>query len=147
MGLQLSLGTSHLFLRNPKWPKNPSLANRKKGCSLYAKRGIFAAECIPLHNQPILKDRSSFLLLPMTFSSAIFLPSKVTNPFSSFHWCLKLPDLFFFFTQKGYAFFFATRPHHPYCGPSWASCMMLFVKLSPLRCLHTLLCFPWRERL
>ena len=38
----------------------------------------------------------------MTFSSAIFLPSKVANPFSSFHWCLKLPGLFSFLAQKGH---------------------------------------------
>uniref|UniRef100_J3LHU9 Uncharacterized protein n=1 Tax=Oryza brachyantha TaxID=4533 RepID=J3LHU9_ORYBR len=46
----------------------------------------------------------------MTFSSAIFLPSKVTNPFSSFHWCLKLPDLFFFFTTKGLCLLFCYTP-------------------------------------
>ena len=46
----------------------------------------------------------------MTFSSAIFLPSKVANPFSSFHWCLKLPGLFSFLARKGHghAIFFAT---------------------------------------
>ena len=50
----------------------------------------------------ILKDKMSFAL--MTFSSAIFLPSKVANPFSSFHWCLKLPGLFSPFSpQKGMA--------------------------------------------
>jgi hypothetical protein len=92
----------------------------------FMQRRASFAECIPLRIS-ILKDKSSFS--PMTFfslslslppalaTSAIFLPSKAANPFSSFHWCLKLPwprPLFFSpFPKRGHgrAVFFAA--HHP----------------------------------
>jgi len=86
-------------------------------CRLYAKTGIFA-ECIPLRvpvGSPSQKTSALFL---MTFSSAIFLPSKVANPFSSFHWCLKLPGLFSFFTRKGHGH--AIFLPHPSPSMLWA---------------------------
>lgn len=79
----------------------------------FMQRRASFAECIPLRIS-ILKDKSSFS--PMTFfslslslppalaTSAIFLPSKAANPFSSFHWCLKLPwprSPFFPLSPKG----------------------------------------------
>ena len=89
-------------------------------CRLYAKTGIFA-ECIPLR-VPVgsLSQKTSALFL-MTFSSAIFLPSKVANPAN-----LSLPfigvsnSLAFspFSPEKGMAMpSFCHTLHHPCCGP------------------------------
>ena len=153
MGLQLSIGTSHLFLRNPKWPKGPSLSppsrererdqrasNCKQKeefvcvCRLYAKTGIFA-ECIPLR-VPVgsLSQKTSALFL-MTFSSAIFLPSKVANPFSSFHWCLKLPGLFSFFTRKGHGhaiFLPHPSPSMLWAGGAWCQLICQYLPIPSL---------------
>jgi hypothetical protein len=64
----------------------------------------------------------------MTFSSAIFLPSKVANPFSSFHWCLKLPGLFSFSTRKGHGH--AIFLPHPSPSMLWGGGSMMPFNLS-----------------
>lgn len=129
----------------------------------FMQRRASFAECIPLRIS-ILKDKSSFS--PMTFfffslslsppalaTSAIFLPSKAANPFSSFHWCLKLPwpppPFFPPFPKRGHgrAVFFAA--HHPSmpCG-EWdqESIILLFGRLA-CQCktstpLHSTRCLP-----
>lgn len=130
-------------------------------CCLYAKTGIFCrvhpTSHFHLKRQELFFAHDFFSSLslspPALATSAIFLPSKAANPFSSFHWCLKLPwprsPFFFPFPKRGHgrAVFFAA--HHPSmpCG-EWdqESIILLFGRLA-CQCktstpLHSTRCLP-----